>query len=106
MIIDKNNFEQEVLKSEKPVLIDFWAPWCGPCRAISPIVDEIAKEISELKVCKINVDENPELASKYGVMSIPLLVVIQNGEMAAESLGVRPKAEIMEFLKPYIKVGA
>ena len=106
MNIDKTNFEQEVLQSEKPVLIDFWAPWCGPCRAISPIVDEIAKEVQEIKVCKINIDENHELSDKYGVMSIPMLIIIQNGKMAAQSIGVRPKAEIMDFIKPYIKAGA
>ena len=96
--INKNNFEEEVLKSEKTVLVDFWASWCGPCRMVSPIVDEIAEEHPEIKVCKVNVDEEPELASKFKVMSIPSLFVIKNGEVVANSVGAKPKNQILQML--------
>lgn len=79
--VNKNNFNQEVLNSEKPVLMDFWAPWCGPCRMVVPLVEEIAKERSDIKVVKINVDEEQELAMQFGVMSIPTLVVMKNGKI-------------------------
>lgn len=96
--INKNNFEEEVLKSDKPVLLDFWAAWCGPCRMVSPIIDEIAEEREDIKVGKINVDEEMELAAKFGVMSIPMLVVIKDGNIANKAIGARPKEEILELL--------
>ena len=96
--INKENFEDEILKSEKTVLVDFWASWCGPCRMVSPIVDEIAEEHPEIKVCKVNVDEQPELASRFKVMSIPSLFVIKNGEVVANSVGAKPKNQILQML--------
>ena len=96
--INKNNFQSEVLNSEKKVLLDFWAPWCGPCRMVVPIVEEIARERSDIKVGKINVDENPELAGQFGVMSIPTLMVIENGEIVNQALGARPKDAILAML--------
>ena len=97
--ITKENFEAEVLKSEKPVLVDFWATWCGPCKMIGPVIEEIANEHSEIKVCKINVDEEGELSIKHGVMSIPTLMIFKNGEIAQTAIGYRPKEEIEELLK-------
>ena len=96
--ITKNNFQSEVLNSEKPVLLDFWASWCGPCRRVSPIVDEIADERGDLKVGKINVDEQPELTSQFQIMSIPTLIVIKNGEITNRSVGVSPKQQILSML--------
>ncbi len=93
--ITKENFEKEVMLSERPVLLDFWAPWCGPCRMVSPIVDEIAAEATDKKVGKINVDDEPELAREFGVMSIPTLVVMKNGRVANKAVGARPKAAIL-----------
>ena len=96
--ITKENFEAEVLKSDKPVLVDFYAVWCGPCKMIAPILEEIAQEREDIKVCKINVDEEPELAAKYQVVSIPSLFVIKDCEVANQSLGARPKPQILEML--------
>lgn len=93
--ISEENFESEVLKSELPVLVDFWAPWCGPCRMMGPIVDEIAEENLELKVCKVNVDEASELAIKYDVESIPTLIYFKNGQVRATMIGLRTKQDIM-----------
>lgn len=97
--LTNENFEKEVLQSDKPVLVDFWASWCGPCRMVSPLVDEIAEESTAYKVGKVNVDEQPALAQKYGVMSIPTLVVFKNGQVAQTSVGARPKAAILQMLK-------
>ena len=93
--VNKNNFNQEVLNSDKPVLMDFWAPWCGPCRMVVPLVEEIAEERSDIKVVKINVDEEQELAMQFGVMSIPTLVVMKNGKIVNQVTGARPKAQIL-----------
>ena len=98
LTITKNNFEAEVLRSDKPVLIDFWASWCGPCRMVSPIVDEIAAERGDIKVGKVNVDEESELAGAFNVMSIPTLVVIKDGKVVNGAVGVRPKAEILRMI--------
>lgn len=98
LVITKENFESEVLKSDKPVLIDFWAAWCGPCKMLSPVIDEIAEERGDIKVGKINVDEQPELASQFAVMSIPTLLVFKNGEVANKSIGVQPKDTILSML--------
>ena len=96
--INKNNFQNEVLNSEKKVLLDFWAPWCGPCRMVVPIVEEIADERPDIKVGKINVDEEAELASQFGIMSIPTLVVIENGKIVNQAMGARPKEAILSML--------
>ena len=96
--INKSNFQNEVMNSDKPVLLDFWAPWCGPCRMVVPIVEEIARERGDIKVGKINVDENPELAGQFGVMSIPTLVVMNNGRIVNQAVGARPKAQILAML--------
>lgn len=98
MVINKENFQNEVLNSNKPVLLDFYADWCGPCRMVGPIVEEIAGERSDIKVGKINVDEQSELAAQFGVMSIPILAVIKNGEVVNRSVGARPKEQILAML--------
>ena len=97
--INKENFHEEVMKSDKPVLLDFWAPWCGPCRMVVPIVEEIAKEHPEYKVVKINVDEQQELAARFGVMSIPALVVMKDGQIVNEAKGARPKKQILKLFQ-------
>ena len=96
--INNNNFLSEVMNSEKKVLLDFWAPWCGPCRMVVPMVEEIAKEHPDIKVAKINVDENPELATRFGIMSIPTLVVMENGKIVNQATGARPKNAILAML--------
>ncbi len=97
--LDSKNFEEEVLNSEVPVLIDFWATWCGPCRMMAPVVEEIANEVGEkAKVCKVNIDENKDIAEKYDVMSIPTFLIIKNGKVAATTVGVQPKENIIKLL--------
>jgi thioredoxin 1 len=98
MHIHNHNFQEEVIHSEKPVLVDFWASWCGPCRMVGPIIDEIAAEHPEYKVVKINIDEEPELASQYRVVSIPTLMVMKNGQVVQQSVGARPKNQILAML--------
>ena len=96
--VTKQNFSEEVMNSDKPVLVDFWAPWCGPCRMVGPILDEIAAERSDIKVCKVNVDEEVELAATFRVASIPTLLVIKNGKVVNQSIGARPKQQILALL--------
>ena len=98
MHINNQNFHEEVMNSEKPVLVDFWAPWCGPCRMVGPIIDEIASEHPEYKIVKINVDEEAELASRFRVVSIPTLMVMKNGQIVDQSVGARPKNQILAML--------
>ena len=96
--ITKENFEQEVLQSAKPVLLDFWASWCGPCRMLSPVVDEVSEERGDVKVGKVNVDEQPELAGQFGVMSVPTLLVFEQGKLVRQAVGARPKASVLDLL--------
>jgi len=97
--LTKNNFDDEVISSPVPVLIDFWASWCAPCRMLSPIIDKVADEAGDrAKVCKINVDDNPELAQRFDIMSIPTLIVMKNGKLAGTSMGIMPKEEILKMI--------
>lgn len=97
--LTNENFEQEVINSSTPVLVDFWAPWCGPCKMLSPVIDELASEISDVKICKVNIDEQPEIAKQFRVMSIPTLVKFESGKAAKRSVGFIPKEEIITFIK-------
>lgn len=96
--ITRNNFQNEIINSDKPVLLDFWASWCGPCRMVGPILEEIAGERSDIKIGKINVDEQPELASQFRVMSIPTLIVIKDGKIVNQSMGAKPRNAILAML--------
>ena len=96
--ITKDNFNKEVMESDKPVLLDFWASWCGPCRMVSPVVDEISNEKADIKVGKVNVDEQRELAAAFNIMSIPTLVVMKNGKVTNTAMGARPKKQILSLL--------
>ena len=96
--VNHHNFHNEVINSDRKVLLDFWAPWCGPCRMVVPMVEQIAQERPDIKVVKINVDENPELASRYGVMTIPTLMVMENGQLLNQARGARPKQAILAML--------
>ena len=96
--INKDNFHKEVLNSDKPVLLDFFASWCGPCRMVAPILDEIADEREDIKVCKVDIDEQPELASRYRIMSVPTLMVLKNGQIVEQSLGAKPKHQILAMV--------
>lgn len=98
-VLTKDNFDTEAFKSDKTVLIDFWASWCGPCKMISPVIDEVAEETEDIKVCKVNVDEEGELAIRFGVMSIPTLVVLKNGVETKRSVGVISKEEILDLVR-------
>lgn len=98
LTITKDNFDAEVKNSDKTVLLDFWASWCGPCKMVSPVVDEVAKEAGNAKVGKINIDDEPELAAAFGIMSIPTLIVMKNGEVVKSSVGVKPKKAILDML--------
>ena len=96
--VNKDNFQEVVLNSDKPVLVDFWASWCGPCRMVAPILEEIANERSDVKVCKINVDEEPELAAEFRIMRIPTLIVMKDGKIVNQSAGAKPKSQILAML--------
>lgn len=96
--VTNENFEAEVLKSEKPVLVDFWAAWCGPCQMLLPVIEELAGEVADAKICKVNVDEEPELAEKYSVMTIPTLIVFRDGKPAEKSIGVISKEQILKLI--------
>lgn len=96
--VTKESFEQEVMNSDKPVLLDFWANWCGPCRMLGPVLEELAAERPDIKVVKVNTDEQPELAAKFGVMSIPALFVVKNGQITNQAVGVQPKARLEQLL--------
>ena len=96
--VNKDNFHKEVLNSDKPVLLDFFASWCGPCKMVAPILDEIAEEREDIKVCKVDIDDQPELASRYRIMSVPTLMVLKNGQIMEQSIGARPKHQILAMV--------
>ena len=97
--LTKENFESEVLKSDKKVLVDFWATWCGPCQMVSPIIEELGEELTDVKVCKVDVDKEPEISIQYNIMSIPTLIVFENGAIANKTIGACTKDEILDLLK-------
>ncbi len=99
VVLTKENFEQEVLKSDKPVLVDFWAPWCGPCKMVGPIIEEIANEVTDKKIGKVNVDDQGDLAATYGIMSIPTLALFVDGKIVKQGVGAKDKEGILELLK-------
>lgn len=100
VVLTSENFQEEVLESELPVLVDFWAAWCGPCKMIAPVIDELAEEYKgETKIANLNVDENPEIASQYGILSIPTLLLFKNGEMAGQQIGFQSKDALVRFMK-------
>lgn len=98
LTITQSNFQKEILESDKPALVDFWATWCGPCRMLGPVISEIAEEHPEIKVGKVNVDDEPDLATRFGIMSIPFVAVFKNGKLTASSVGVQPKESILDLL--------
>ena len=99
IIVNKDNFQEIVMDSDRKVLLDFWAPWCGPCQMLLPVIEELAGEVQDVKICKINVDDERELAKQFRVMSIPTLVLIENGQVVKRSMGYKPKEEVLEMLK-------